>query len=154
LGDGQIGDPEMGDPTAGLGGSRGGPAAGSPPPPTEEEIRQYQREFGERLAQARELRRQLSEDGQDVRDLDDAMEIMDRLRDVETYRDLPAIAVLQESLRQSLRRLEFTLRREVEGDGAGRASLSGSDDVPSGFRQLVEEYYRSLARGEEAEAGR
>ena len=89
-----------------------------------------------------------------MQDLDEAIDIMNRLRDTEIYRDLPAIAVLQEDLRQNLRRLEFTLRREVEGDGAGRASLSGSDEVPAGFRQLVEEYYRSLARGEEGASSR
>jgi len=153
-GDGNVGDARLGDGTAGPRSFSGGPSAGSPRALTDEEIRQYQREFSERFDEARELQRQLSEDGRDVQDLDDAMDIMDRLRDAETYRDLPAIASLQETLRQSLRRLEFTLRREVEGDGAGRASLSGSDEVPTGFRQLVEEYYRSLARGEGSDAGR
>ena len=44
-----------------------------------------------------------------------------------------------------LKRLEFGLRREVEGAPDGRAALGGSDDVPDEYRALVEEYYRKLA---------
>ena len=47
-----------------------------------------------------------------------------------------------------LKRMEFSLRREVEGETGRNATLSGSDDVPDGYRALVEEYYRALARGE------
>jgi hypothetical protein len=71
---------------------------------------------------------------------------MEQLRDPETYGDLPQIAALQEQIRENLRRLEFQLRREVEGDGSGRAALTGSDEVPPGFRRMVEEYFRNLAR--------
>ena len=37
------------------------------------------------------------------------------------------------------------LRRKVEGE-ASAAALSGTDDVPTEFKALVEQYYRSLAR--------
>jgi len=37
------------------------------------------------------------------------------------------------------------LRRKVEA-GNDSLSLSGSDQVPEGFRQAIEEYYRSLAK--------
>ena len=46
-----------------------------------------------------------------------------------------------------MKRVEFLLRREVEGESAGRAALTGTDEVPSGFRRMVEEYFRNLARG-------
>jgi hypothetical protein len=46
-----------------------------------------------------------------------------------------------------LKRMEFSLRREVEGETGRNPTLTGSDDVPDGFRTLVEEYYRALARG-------
>jgi hypothetical protein len=45
-----------------------------------------------------------------------------------------------------LKRIEFGLRRDVEGETTRGATLTGSDDVPEGYRTLVEEYYRSLAR--------
>jgi hypothetical protein len=127
-------------------GPMGGATRGDPRPFTEEEIRQFTREFAQRLAQARDLRGALEEAGRDVGDLDDAIRAMEALREEEAYGDLPQIALLQEQLRESLKRLEFVLRREVEGEDQGRAALSGTDDVPEGFRRLVEEYFRSLAR--------
>ena len=63
------------------------------------------------------------------------------------YGDLPQIRLLQAQIEENLRRLEFLLRREVEGETAGRAALTGSDEVPAGFRRMVEEYFRNLARG-------
>jgi hypothetical protein len=125
----------------------GGASRGDPRRFTDEEARQFRREFEERWREAGELREALREAGEDTEDLDRALEALDRLRDVQTYQDLPQVALLRETLRESLGRLEFTLRRQVEGDVAGRAALRGSDDVPPGFRRLVEEYYRSLARG-------
>jgi hypothetical protein len=115
-------------------------------PFTDEEIRQYARESAQRLAQARELRGILEEEGRSVDDLEEAMGAMARLQDPGTYGDPPQIPLLQEQVRESLRRLEFVLRREVEGERAGRAALTGTDDVPAGFRRMVDEYFRNLAR--------
>jgi len=44
-----------------------------------------------------------------------------------------------------LKRFEFDLRKKVETDDQ-RLFLSGSDEVPVGFREAVEEYYRALAK--------
>jgi hypothetical protein len=41
---------------------------------------------------------------------------------------------------------EYALRRELEGTGVEKLRLSGSAEVPQGWRRLVEEYYRSLSR--------
>lgn len=109
-------------------------------------MRQYRREYLERMRDAETLRDGLREEGRDSQDLEEAIEALRRLQDENVYRDLPQIALLQEELRESLRRVEFTLRREVEGEREDRVFLSGSDEVPTGFRKLVEEYYRSLAR--------
>ncbi|MGD2067951.1 MAG: hypothetical protein PVI57_04640 [Gemmatimonadota bacterium] len=124
----------------------GGATRGNPRPFSPEEIRQFRRSFEEQLEAARQLRQELAREGRSVEELDDAVDALERLSNTRTYRDLPQIALLQEELQQSLKRVEFTLRREVEGADAGRAFLRGSDDVPAAFRELVEEYYRSLAR--------
>ena len=58
-----------------------------------------------------------------------------------------AVAGLQEEILNRLKRLEFGLRREVEGEAERGATLTGSEEVPDGYRDLVEEYYRALARG-------
>lgn len=148
-GGGRAGD-TVGDPRAGgqppAGAATGGATRGRPEPFSPEEIRQFSREFAQRLAQARELQGRLRESGREMTDLEDAVEAMEALENPETYGDLPQVALLQEQIRESLKRLEFQLRREVEGDGPGRAALSGSDEVPSGFRRMVEEYFRNLAR--------
>jgi hypothetical protein len=128
-------------------GGGGGATRGAPEPFSPEEIRQFTREFGQRLAQARDLQERLEVSGREASDLEDAIEAMEALGDPEVYGDLPQIASLQEQIRESLRRLEFSLRREVEGEDRGRAALGGSDEVPAGFRELVEEYFRNLARG-------
>jgi hypothetical protein len=44
-----------------------------------------------------------------------------------------------------LKRFEFELRKKI-GTDSQQLFLSGSDEVPNGFRQAIEEYYRSLAK--------
>ena len=48
---------------------------------------------------------------------------------------------------EGLKRFEYALRRKV-GDEADRALVSGSEEVPAEFKALVEEYYRSLSKGQ------
>jgi len=52
---------------------------------------------------------------------------------------------LQASAIDKLKKFEFTLRRKVDS-GNDSLSLSGSDQVPDGFRQAIEDYYRSLSK--------
>jgi hypothetical protein len=141
----QGGNGGMGDRAS---GSRfGGATGGDPRRLTPDEVRQYQSEFGERTDQVRELRDQLVEAGRPVEDLEDVLEAMRQFEDDEIYTDPAALAELNEDMLNRLKRLEFGLRREVEGESERRATLSGSDEVPDGYRNLVEEYYRALARG-------
>ena len=51
-------------------------------------------------------------------------------------------AVTDESIEQLISRL----RRKIEGGDKEQLFLSGSAEVPTGYRELVEEYYRSLSR--------
>jgi len=149
----QAGAPENAQAT--LRGERGDTGDGSSANPgmaeplTDAERAQYRREFEARLEEARELRGTLQEEGreQEVRDLTEAIDVLERLADPSIFNDIPQVAALQQSLRESLGRLEFTLRREVEGEQSDRAALTGSGEIPNDFRRLVEEYYRALARG-------
>ena len=138
--DGRAGDRFTGSPFGGA--TRGDPRRLSP-----EEIRQYQAEFGERADQVRELQNQLTEAGRSAEDLQDVLAAMRRFEEDGIYTDPAALADLHEDLLNRLKRLEFGLRRDVEGEADRRATLSGSDEVPDGYRRLVEEYYRALARG-------
>ncbi len=62
------------------------------------------------------------------------------------YLDPLGFEKLQASLLEELKQFEYWLRRELEGIGKDKLFLAGSDQVPTEYRELVEEYYRSLAR--------
>ena len=136
------------DPRAGgaLGGAtRGDPRARALTPG---EIRDFRREFEQRLGDAEALRRYLNEAGANAPEMSEVIDDLRALASARPYGDLPELARLQNELRENLQRLEFRIRREVEGDGSDRAVLSGFDEVPEGFRALVEEYFRALSRSE------
>jgi hypothetical protein len=119
-----------------------------PRPFTAEEIRQFRSEFGQRNDQVRSLQDRLREAGQGpAQDLQAVLEAMARLEREGIYANPAQVAALNEEILNSLKRLEFGLRREVEGEPEQGATLTGSDEVPDGYRTLVEEYYRALARG-------
>ena len=130
------------------GGAFGGAVPGDLRPFSEEEIRQLRGEFGERSDQVRELQDRLRKAGQgSAQDLQAVLEAIARLERAGIYADPVQVAGLNEDILNSLKRLEFGLRREMEGEPEQGATLTGSDEVPDGYRELVEEYYRALARG-------
>ena len=61
------------------------------------------------------------------------------------FADPKSLEQLQAAAIDKLKKFEFSLRRKAES-GNDSLSLSGSDQVPEGFRQAIEEYYRSLAK--------
>ena len=67
------------------------------------------------------------------------------LRKTTLQQDALAFQQLQQQVVDGLKQFEYALRRQVEG-GDREIFLSGSEDVPPGYRQMVEEYYRSLSR--------
>ena len=111
-----------------------------------EEIRQYQRELRERIAEADALRRELREQGRDVSQLD---RLLGQLRGfggaMGSGADAAEIAGLRASVVEGFKAFEFALRRELEGGEKERLLLGRSGDVPPAFKQMVEEYYKSLA---------
>ena len=110
-----------------------------------EQSRQFSREFRERRLDAEALRRELRQDGRDVRDLDAVIARLRELENQRAYGDQQEIAQLQAAVIQGLKAYEFALRRQMEGMANPRLNLSGSAEVPPDFRKLVEEYYKSLA---------
>ena len=130
------------------GGYAGGATRGSRQRPlTADEIRDFRQEFEQRLGDAQALRRDLTQAGVEAAELEEVMDALGQLTNARPYTDLPELERLQSALQENLQRLEFRLRREVEGDGSDRAVLNGSDEVPDGFRSMVEEYFRALSRG-------
>jgi hypothetical protein len=127
----------------GVGGARG---AIGPRGVSSDDARQLRNEVRQRLAEAQALRQQLSRDGRDVSQLDEVIRGLRALGGDEVWGDGENLRRLQAAVVDNLKQYEFGLRREVLGAERERLFLSGTDEVPEGFRKLVEEYYRALSR--------
>jgi len=109
------------------------------------DIRQWRGEYREWARDAEALRRQLQANGVNPRELDEVIRDLQRFDNDRLYADPRGLEQLQASAIDKLKKFEFTLRRKVES-GNDSLSLSGSDQVPEGFRQAIEDYYRSLSK--------
>ena len=65
--------------------------------------------------------------------------------DTRVYQTIDVLASLQTEILEELKRFEYRLRREIDAESE-ELFLAASDDVPPGFRDLIEEYYRALSR--------
>ena len=110
-----------------------------------DDIRQWRGQFREWANDAEALRRQLQQAGVNPRDLDDVLRDLRALDNDRVYVDPKGLEQLQAAAIDKLKKFEFMLRRKAD-TGNDSLSLSGSDQVPDGFRQAIEEYYRSLAK--------
>ncbi len=91
------------------------------------------------------MREALDSQGVQVTDLD---RVIAAMRDFDedfagTTRGLDA---LREDVIDNLKLFEFWLRRVTDEAAGISPQLGGSDRVPEGYRDLVEEYFRELAR--------
>ena len=110
------------------------------------DIRQFRSEARQRIQEAIELQRILEEEDLNQQQLDQVIAALRQLDREDVYLDLAELNRLQSQIVEGLKQLEFGLRRELEGENQDRVFVSGSDEVPTGFRRLVEEYYRALSR--------
>jgi hypothetical protein len=111
-----------------------------------EEIRQLRREFRERVTDAQNLRRELARQDLDVPDLSEIIRRMEEFEKKQIFLNPLGLEKLEEDVLADLKQFEYWLRRELEGIGEEQLFLAGSDQVPADYRQLVEEYFRSLSR--------
>ena len=114
------------------------------------EARQLRRELDRRVQDAEALRRELTGIGASGdRGSDRLGEVVDALRGLTPERltgDPRGMEILEAEVLDTLRQLEFELRRALAG-GSGADVLTGSDDrAPEAYRDMVEEYFRALSR--------
>lgn len=114
------------------------------------EARQLRRELDRRVQDAEALRRELTGIGASGdRGADRLGQVVDALRGLNPERltgDPRGMEILEAEVLDTLRQLEFELRRALAG-GSGAEVLTGSDDrAPAGYREMVEEYFRALSR--------
>jgi hypothetical protein len=150
---GQARGERGGDRQARAGGAQGGPGTGSPddglaaggaPRFTPGDARQVRRELRERLREAEALGRELGAGG--PYDLREVVRGMRRFDNEEAFGEPRGLARLVGSVVEDLKSAEFALRREIEGPDREKLFQSGSQDLPPGWQQLVQEYYRSLSK--------
>jgi hypothetical protein len=149
---GERGGQRGGQATSGTGQrgqlSRMGPSDGGSFQPgtfTSEELRQLDRELSERQRDAQQLREDLRRQGMDTSQLDAIIGQMRRFNVRGLNQDPLALDALRDAVVEGLRQFEFSLWRQLGGSDQ-RIRLSGDDQVPPGYEERVEEYFRELAR--------
>jgi hypothetical protein len=79
----------------------------------------------------------------------DLDQLIARLREMEagrTFNDPEELERLRASVVEGLKEFEFGLRRQLGAADKEGPVLGGSEDVPQAYRDLVNEYFRSLSR--------
>lgn len=98
-----------------------------------------------RRQDAENLRRDLVQQGLDVKDLDKLIKDLKEMEDARKFSDVKGLEQLQTQVVEGLKNFEFGLYRKLGlGDEKGPA-LGARSPVPAEYKAQVEEYYRSLA---------
>jgi hypothetical protein len=114
-----------------------------------EDVRQFRGEAQRWTREAEQLRRMLQGEKIDPKEIDAMLRNLRQLDDERVYKDAEELARLQQQVTDSAKRIEYDLRRKLEGN-EGQILVSGSDEVPEQFRKVVEQYYRSLSKAPDA----
>ncbi len=112
---------------------------------TSAEMRQAQGELSQRIREGRELGRELRSLGLETQDLDDILAQMNRFQMRQINNDPLALERLKQEIVEELRQFEFRIWRELEGSETQEIRLSAGDEIPEEYRELVSEYFKSLA---------
>jgi hypothetical protein len=122
----------------------GSPQGGGGFPP--DAVRQGRAEAGRRLEDAMELRDRLRAEGMGTDEVDDLIGGLQDLTNADNYGNADDLARLQAALADQAKRLELVLRIALVGEEQLRLFLDGDADIDPEYRDLVEEYYRTLSR--------
>ena len=110
--------------------------------------RQLRNQFGQMASEAGDLRRQLQAGGAGNADLRAIDEVARSLRELSSGRldgDPRGLQELSAAALETLRKLEFDLRKRTDPT-SNELYLSGADDAPPQYRPMVSEYFRELSR--------
>ena len=113
---------------------------------TGDDARQFGRELRGQREAAEALRRELQGQGRNVEDLNDLIDQLRAIEGTRAFNDPDELARLRTSVVQGFKEFEFTLRRQLAGAEADRPALGGNENVPAGYREMVNEYFKSLSK--------
>jgi len=113
----------------------------------DEDIRQLNREFQQRLMDAQDLRRLLDRNSSNMQNLEQVIESLRRAGDSRKYDDPEMVARLKGAI-DLLHQVELDLNRELSRlTQKERYFYAEDSEAPSNYKKLVEEYYKVLAKG-------
>ena len=111
-----------------------------------EDARQFGRELRSQREAAEALRRELQGQGRSTEELNDLIDQLRAIEGARAFNDPDELARLRSSVVQGFKEFEFSLRRQMVGVEADRPALGGNENVPAGYRDMVNEYFKSLSK--------
>jgi hypothetical protein len=111
-----------------------------------EDARQFGRELRGQREAAEALRRELQGQGRNVEELTDLIEQLRKLEGGRAFNDPEELSRLRGAVVQGFKEFEFSLRRQIVGAEADKPALGGNANVPAGYRDMVNEYFKSLSK--------
>jgi hypothetical protein len=129
----ELSDNAMGPPT-GIGQYR------------ENQMRQLNREFEQRLTDATDLRSLMNRNSTQMLNLEKVIDALRRSRDYPDYGNSEQVALLKAAI-DHMREVESDLSRDLERlKQIEEYFIAGDNEAPDDYRKLVEEYYKSIAK--------
>jgi len=81
-----------------------------------------------------------------VEELNDLIQQLRALEGGKAFNDPEELARLRGAVVQGFKEYEFTLRRQLGAAEVDRPALGGNENVPAGYRDMVNEYFKSLSK--------
>jgi hypothetical protein len=110
-----------------------------------EAIRQFRRELAERANDAQALRQALQQAGVPAKDLEEVARQLRQLDSETAFKDPLGLQEITNAALETLKKFEFDLRKKLD-KSSNTLFLNGNEEIPANFRNLIEEYYKSLAK--------
>jgi hypothetical protein len=110
-----------------------------------EAIRQFRRELSERVMDAQALRQALQQAGVPAKDLEEVVRQLRQLDNDSAFRDPLGLQEITTAALETLKKFEFDLRKKLD-KSSNALFLNGNEEIPANFRNLIEEYYKALAK--------
>ncbi len=112
------------------------------------QVRQWTNQANQLANDAQDVKKQLQQAGVNPRDLtpvDDVIKALRALGDAKSYNDPSKLQDLYSSAVEKFKALEYEVRKKVDTTNEA-LFLSGSDEVPPKYKDLIQEYYRALSK--------
>lgn len=110
--------------------------------------RQFRNQAGQLLGDARGFRNQLQASGgsrQDLQQADEVIRALNALANGSGNGDYEGLSQLTAAALESMKKLEFDIRQRTDKT-SNQLYVPGTDEAPSQYRAMVNDYFRDLSR--------